>query len=166
MKKLLCVLLSITLLCLCGCAASQPNGTAGSSEPSDTSPSDTSAQPTENVQLPLFTDEFFADVVEIGELFTGKVSGEQMTPIIAYLKSLELEPTDRYLSNYDENGNMLFGGSSAIEFIMNDGTSVEFLYNEIYLTNTDGSCSFVLVEGNLYEGLDEAFDQAMNGGEG
>ena len=166
MKKLLCILLSIGLLCLCGCAASQPNETAGSSEPADTSPSDTSAEPTENVQLPLFTDEFFANVVEIGEIYTGKVSGEQMAPIIAYLKSLELEPTDTYLSSYDENGNMLVGGPSAITFKMNDGTSLGFLYSGVYLTKGDGSCSYKLVEGNLNEGLEEAFDQAMNGGDG
>ena len=165
MKKLLCVLLSIGLLCLCGCAASQSNGTAGSSEPSDTSPSDTSAQPTENVQLPLFTDEFFADVVEIGELFTGKVSGEQMAPIIAYLKGLELKPTDTYLSNVTEDGEELTGGRF-IEFKMSDGTTVTFMHNHMTLTNTDGSCSFALVEGNLNTGLDEAFNQAMNGGEG
>ena len=154
MKKILCLFLSLALLCLCGCAASQPGESQGNSDPSGA-----------QLSSP-FTDEFFANVVEIGEVHTGKISGEQMAPVIAYLKSLELEPTDTYLSSYDENGNMLVGGPSAITFKMNDGTSLGFLYSGVYLTKGDGSCSYKLVEGNLNEGLEEAFDQAMNGGDG
>ena len=149
MKKLLCILLSITLLFLCGCAASQPNGTQGNSTPSESE-----SKPDEALLSTPFTDEFFADVVGIGTF-----SGEQMDPIIAYLKSLELEPSDIYLGNVNENGEVLFGGDS-IHFEMSDGTTVIFLHNHMTITNKDGSCSFVLVEGNLNLGLQEAYEQA------
>ena len=157
MKKLLCVLLSIALLCLCGCAASQSLRPLGNSETEDNGADNKLSNP--------FTDEFFADVVEIGELLVGKVSGEQMAPVIAYLKGLELKPSDTYLSNVTEDGEELTGGRF-IEFKMSDGTTVTFMHNHMTLTNTDGSCSYVLVEGNLNTGLQEAFNQAMNGGEG
>ena len=150
MKKILCIILSCVLLFLYGCSASQPNGTQGSSGPDE---NDT--KPTETELSTPFTDEFFADVVGIGTL-----SGEQMDPIIAYLKSLELKPSDIYLSDVNENGEVLFGGD-AIDFKMSDGTTVIFLHNHMTMTNADGSCSFVLVEGNLLLGLQEAFYQAL-----
>ena len=156
MKKLLSILLCIAVLFLCGCAPSQPNEALGNSGPSEKE-----SAPSEDVLLTPFTDEFFADVVRIGDTSNGWVSGDQMAPVIDYLKSLKLEQTDVYLSSYDENGNMLVG-LSGIDFELSDGTTISFLHNHMTLTNTDGSGSFVLSEGNLNLGLQEAFNEAYS----
>ncbi len=60
----------------------------------------------------LFTDEFFEDVVEIGDFGVGKaVTGDQMEPVIRYLRSLYLTETDYIVNNVNvnEKGEELYG---------------------------------------------------------
>lgn len=104
----------------------------------------------------VFTDEFFADVVEIKDMACGHLIGEQMKPVMEYLKGLTLTPTDIRISTVDENGEVLFG-PSVLTFLKSDGTEVVFVRNHATLSDLTNGCSYVIEEGeNLDAGLREA----------
>lgn len=113
----------------------------------------------DQVRYEIFTDEFFADVVEIRDSSSGVVSGEQMEPVIQYLKGLTLTPTDEHLRTTDEKGDQLYG-SDLITFRKSDGTELTVLRNAAKMTGLD-ACSYVAEGENLNAGLKEAFDQAL-----
>lgn len=121
------------------------------------------AQENGPVQNDLFTDAFFADVVEICDSRTGVVSGDQMEPVIQYLKGLTLTATSEHLSTTNENGEEL-AGLDAITFKKGDGTEIVFLRNHMTMSCVSRSdvCSYVTDGENLNSGLKEAFDQASN----
>lgn len=108
----------------------------------------------------LFTDEFFADVVEICDSRAGVVSGDDMKPVIAYLKGLKLTTTTEHLRTINEAGEELYG-LDAITFRKSDGTEIMFLRNHLKMSCASGSdtYSYVLESGNLNEELIEAFGQ-------
>ena len=113
----------------------------------------------------LFTDSFFSDIVEIGDTRIGRVSGSQMKPIIRYLKSLTLSETREYfISTKDENGELLLGPSALI-FCKSDGTEIQFIKGDTAFSGTDANgepITYVLKDGNLFEGLQEAFAIALS----
>lgn len=117
--------------------------------------------PVENV---IFTDVFFTDVVEIRDSRFGQVSGERMEPVIQYLKHLTLTATDEHLSAVNENGEQLYG-LDLITFRYGDGTEITILRNHAKMSGL-GEYSYVVEDGNLNSGLKEAFDQALNQGDG
>lgn len=106
----------------------------------------------------LFTDAFFADVVEIRDSSCGQVSGEQMKPVILYLNGLTLTATDELLTTTNEKGEQLYG-LSTITFVKRDGTEITFLRNHAIFSNLDAG-SYVADAENLNSGLKEAFNQA------
>lgn len=153
MKKLSCVLLSIALLFLCGCTVQQ-------NVPPTTDPS----YPTQPKILrgsDVFTNAFFADVIEIRAMGCEAVDKEQMGPVVMYLQNLNLIETDEHLRNVNENGELLYG-LGLLSFVKSDGTEVIFLNNHAKMTLSDGSCSYLIVGDNLNAGLREAFHQAHN----
>ena len=79
----------------------------------------------------IFTDEFFEDVVTIQDLI-GRVSGDQMKPVIKYLKSLYLVKTDIYVKTVDEQGYPLMG-SYSLQFVLKDGTLISYYRTKKYL---------------------------------
>ena len=104
----------------------------------------------------VFTDEFFSDVVEIKDMACGHLIGEQMKPVMEYLKGLTLTPTDIRISTVNENGEVLFG-PSVLTFVKSDGTEVVFVRNHAVLSNRADGCNYVVAEGeNLNAGLREA----------
>lgn len=113
-----------------------------------------------SVNNDLFTDKFFNDVVEICDSRAGVVSGEDMKPVIAYLKGLKLTATTEHLRTVNEAGEELYG-LNAITFRKSDGTEIMFLRNHVKMTcaSESSSYSYVLESGNLNEGLIEAFGQ-------
>ncbi len=120
-------------------------------------------------QNELFTDDFFEDVVEIKDSCCGRLVGEQITPMIRYLKSLSLSPTDIVLSGVNEKGEQLYG-LFGLTFVKRDGTEVEFLHNTRTLTNVDEANlgSWVTPEGvNFTLGMQDVFWQVVKeyGGE-
>lgn len=108
----------------------------------------------------MFTDVFFSDVVEIRDSRCGQVSGEQMEPVIQYLKGLTLTVTDEHLMATNENGEQLYG-LDLITFIKSNGTEITFLRNHTTLSSLD-ACSYVIEGENLNQELEEAFNQAFN----
>ena len=112
----------------------------------------------------LFTDEFFADVVEIRDLYSGVASGEEMKPAINYLKSLKLVKLDEPLSNTDQNGELLYG-LGAISFIKSDGTEIVLLRNHLTINSPDGKCAYTLADetGNLNDELEEILGPSVYG---
>lgn len=137
--KMSCFFLAfVLLLSLFGCAA-QENNLEGNN---------------------MFTDEFFSDIVEIRDSRCGQVSGEQMEPVILYLKGLTLTETDEHLMATNENGEQLYG-LDLITFIKSNGTEITFLRNHAALSSLD-ACRYVIEGENLNSGLEEAFSQALN----
>lgn len=108
----------------------------------------------------VFTDKFFNDVVEICDSRAGVVSGDNIKPVIAYLKGLKLTANTEHLRTVNEAGEELYG-LDAITFRKSDGTEIMFLRNHLKMSCVSGSnvCSYVLESGNLNEGLIEAFGQ-------
>ena len=107
------------------------------------------------VKNEVFTDEFFAGVVQICTIGSEPVSGDQMEPVISYLKGLTLTSTEQRLRTTDENGNVLYG-PGMMTFRRADGSETHFLLGHEMITRVDGGS--YLVEGeNLYAGLREAF---------
>lgn len=114
------------------------------------------------VNSALFTDEFFADVVRIRCTMSEPVSGEQMEPVIRYLKGLTLVETDVRIKTTDENGEVLYGGHAALTFDKADGTEIWFNINNSVMNCVSGlDANYELESGNLYSGLKEAFDEAL-----
>lgn len=109
-----------------------------------------------SVKNDLFTDEFFSDVVEIRDSSIGQVSGQQLTPVMQYLKGLTLTATDEHLRTTDENGETLYG-PDFITFQKGDGTEICFLRNHATLSDLDNGRSYVTEGENLNSGLTEAF---------
>ena len=105
----------------------------------------------------LFTNVFFADVVEIRDSRCGQAQGDQMEPVIDYLKMLTLTATEEHLKATNENGEQLYG-LDVITFVKSDGTEISFLRNHATLTGS-GDRSYVTDGENLNEGLKEAFNQ-------
>lgn len=139
MRKLLSILFAVVLLLnFFGCAA-QDKIEAGNN---------------------MFTDSFFSDVVEICDSHFGQVRGDQMEPIILFLKGLSMTETDEHLSSTNENGEQLYG-LDLITFKKSDGSSIVFLRNHAKMSNVDVG-SYEIDGGNLDSGLKEAFSQAFN----
>ncbi len=120
-------------------------------------------------QNELFTDSFFEDVVEIKDSCCGRLVGEQITPMIRYLKSVSLSPTDIVLSSVNEKGEQLYG-LFILTFVKRDGTEVAFLHNTRTLTNVDEANlgSWVTPEDvNFTLGMQDVFWQVVKeyGGE-
>lgn len=107
--------------------------------------------------------------MEIKDSCCGRLVGEQITPMIRYLKSLSLSPTDIVLSGVNEKGEQLYG-LFGLTFVKRDGTEVEFLHNTRTLTNVDEANlgSWVTPEGvNFTLGMQDVFWQVVKeyGGE-
>ncbi len=112
-------------------------------------------QTMETAKNEVFTDEIFAGVIQICAIGSEPVSGDQMKPVISYLKGLTLTPTEQRLRTTDENGNVLYG-PGLMTFRRADGSETHFLLGHEMITCVDGGS--YLVEGeNLYAGLREAF---------
>ena len=142
MKKILLVLLAISLmLSIMGC-----------SKPAD--------EPTEErVKNSLFTDAFFIDMEEITFSGIGVVHGDQIEPVMEYLQGLTLAATNTHLT--PQNGN--YAGLNALTFRKCDGTEIRFYTDHVMLTCVSGmeQCSYEVQDVNLYLGLKEAFDRAI-----
>lgn len=112
------------------------------------------------VRNDVFTDKFFNDVVEICDSRAGVVSGDELKPVIAYLKGLKLTATTEHLRTVNEDGEELYG-LDAITFRKSDGTEIMFLRNHVKMTcaSESSSYSYILESGDLNEGLIEAFAQ-------
>ena len=107
----------------------------------------------------IFTDEFFEDVVEIRD-FEGTASGEQMKPVIRYLKSLYLVETDIYIRIRDDDGYPLIG-RHGIDFEKKDGTIVSIYRTNNMFIDIDG-INYMFTSGDLNEGLKAAFEEGLN----
>lgn len=107
----------------------------------------------------LFTDAFFADVVEIAAYGAGVVRGDQLQPVIQYFKGLTLISSDTHLIPEDDT----LTGLGAISFRKSDGTEIVFNNNHAKMTCIEGLelCSYVLESGNLNLGMQDAFARAM-----
>ena len=113
------------------------------------------AQGKTNAQNDVFTDAFFADVVEIRDSRYGQVQGEQMAPVISFLKTLRLSPADVPLQAVDDDGEVLYG-LDCITFLKRDGSEQSFLHNHATLSSSEGN-GYVVEGENLDDGLSEAF---------
>ena len=115
----------------------------------------------------LFTDEFFEDVVEIGDFGVGKaVTGDQMEPVIRYLKSLYLTETDYIVNNVNvnEKGEELYG-AQYIYFKKKDGSQLTITRDGRVFSNPYGDgVSYEVPEEypSIRIGLDIAFDFAVD----
>lgn len=136
MKKLLAALLLLLVLCaLCGC------GTPKKEAP----------------KSGVFTDEYFQGVKKMTLLvMAGPVTGEQMEPVIAHLKSLTLTPTEMRLTNTGENGGVLNGGPLHLVLEYDSGEQRNALVSTGIITFYGGG-SYVVEDDNFYRGLIEAF---------
>ena len=153
-RKLSVLLIAVLLLSLFGCAV----------QVEETQPEDTQPEDTQPEVISIFTDAFFADVVEICDAGNEPVSGTQMEPVIQYLKGLTLTASDIHLATQNEEGDLLVG-LGEITFVKSDGTEISFLRNHRMFTYSDKSntYSYVTEEGvNLNIGLNEAFNQGLN----
>ncbi|MBE6973997.1 MAG: hypothetical protein E7436_00675 [Ruminococcaceae bacterium] len=156
MKKIICLLLSVVLVFLCGCTQEEVTPTTDPTEPSEPT------KPLVILGSEVFTDAFFEDVVEISAFgCPGVVSKEQMGPVVDYFQRLNLVETDSHLSNVNENGELLYG-LGFITFQKSDGTTLLFLNNHGKMTLSDGSLSYLVVGDNLNSGLREAFERALS----
>ena len=108
----------------------------------------------------IFTDEFFEDVVTIQDLI-GRVSGDQIKPVIKYLKSLYLVETDIYVKTVDEQGYPLMG-SYSLQFVLKDSTLISYYRTKTIFVNVNG-VNYMITDGDLDVGLERAFKQG--GGE-
>ncbi len=136
MKKLLTAVLLLLVLCiLCSCGI--PKKEAPKND--------------------IFTDEFFEGVNQITLLvMAGPVTGEQMEPVIAHLKSLTLTPTETRLTNTRENGEVLNGGPLHLVLEYDSGEQKNALVSTGIITFYGGG-SYVVEDENFYRGLLEAF---------
>lgn len=111
----------------------------------------------------VFTDAFFAGVVEIRATGIGQLCGGDLAPVLAYLKGLTLMESAQPLRAANEAGELLYG-LGCITFVRSDGTERSFLMNHITLTGMEGSGfagrSYTVASENLNTGLKEAFAQA------
>ena len=159
MKRSHSIILSIAILCLALLIQVLPDNTPAPSDPSQgNSPSNGTTLPREPQVVNLFSDEFFTDVVKISYDY-GQVSQDNMGPVVAYLQSLEFFESDTHLQNENENGEEL-NGYGRIIFEKNDGTTIIFLRSHAMLSNLDGSGSYYITDGNLNQGLANAFQEA------
>ena len=74
---------AVLALGLCGCVVPDPNPTESGTAPEGT---ETEPMPEGNG---LFTDAFFADVVEIRDISCGQVFEDQMMPVVLHNKALQ-----------------------------------------------------------------------------
>lgn len=108
----------------------------------------------------VFTDEFFADVVEICDTtIDPPVTGERMEAVIRYLKGLILTPTQEHLTAPSEDGQIHYGGLDYLTFRKADGTEVTVLRSAQELTMS-GERSYIAQGENLNAGLKEAVGQS------
>ena len=136
MKKLLAAILLLLVLCaLCGC------GTPKKEAPKND----------------VFTDEYFQGVKKMTLLVMAQpVTGEQMEPVIAHLKSLTLTPTETRLTNIGQNGEVLNGGPLHLVLEYDNGEQKTALVSTGIITFYGGG-SYVGEDENFYRGLLEAF---------
>ena len=105
----------------------------------------------------IFTDEYFAGVKQMTLLvMAGPVTGKQMEPVIAHLKSLTLTPTETRLTNIGENGEVLCGGPLHLVLEYDSGEQKNALVSTGIITFYGGR-SYVVEDENFYRGLLEAF---------
>ena len=111
----------------------------------------------ETAQNDVFTDEFFEGVNQMTLLvMAGPVTGEEMEPVIAHLKSLTLTPTETRLTNIGENGEVLYGGPLHLVLEYDNGEQKAALVSTGIITFYGGG-SYVVEDENFYRGLLEAF---------
>lgn len=123
MKKIIIfILISVSLIGMTSCVKEKEE---------DISKSDV-------VNNSLFTDDFFLDVVEIGDTRFGTVSSDQMKPVIRYFKSLYLTETDFILDIWDENGEIIYYGTDVLYFLKSDGTKLTIIQNHKVFSNVYG----------------------------
>ncbi|MCD7860191.1 MAG: hypothetical protein LUH51_08590 [Firmicutes bacterium] len=139
MKKILTIFLAVVLAFGCfGCSAEEPEQSNNS----------------------LFTDSFCEDVVLIAFWPGGEVSGEQVGPVLEYLKSLTLTETDEHISySWDE-----IGGCS-ISLRKSNGYEATFIIGDQEFTSWSSmvhaeTVSYVADE-DFLPGLQEAFEQGL-----
>lgn len=138
MRKLCFLLVVLFVFALCGCAAE------------DKIPQNND----------VFTDEFFADVVEICDTtIDPPATGERMEAVIRYLKGLILTPTQEHLTAPGEDGQIRYGGLDYLTFRKADGTEVTVLRSAQELTMS-GERSYIAQGENLNAGLKEAVGQS------
>ena len=137
MKKVLLILLALVLvISMVGC-------------------SDPAKDPVNNS---LFTDEFFDGVVRIRFSACEPVSGEQMAPVIRYLKGLTLVETEDRVKTTDDNGEVLLGGAFMVTFDKADGTEIHFLMNTKVMNCISGlDANYAIESGHLFGDLKAAF---------
>lgn len=111
----------------------------------------------------VFTDAFFAGVVEIRAAGIGQLCGGDLTPVLTYLKGLTLTETAQPQRAANDAGEPLYG-PGCITFVRSDGTERSFLMNHATFTGLEGSGfagrSYTVASENLNTGLKEAFAQA------
>ncbi len=146
MKKIIVILVSVILVGMTSCAKEE-------------------VEEKDPVNNTLFTDEFFEDVVEIGDFGVGKAAtGDQMEPVIRYLKSLYLTETDYIVKTVNEKGEDLYG-AQYIYFKKKDGSQLTITRDGRVFSNPYGDgVSYEVPEEypSLRIGLDIAFDFAVD----
>jgi len=156
MQKIICFLLSVLLIFLCGCTQEDVTPTTAPTEPSE---------PSEPLLIrgnKVFTDAFFEDVVEITAYgCMNAVDKEHMGPVVKALQFLTLMESDLYLSYVDENGEPLCG-PGWLAFKKSDGTTLSFITTNAIMTLSDGSLSYYIIGDNLNLILREAFERALS----
>ena len=105
----------------------------------------------------VFTDAFFADVVQIRYFLEDKITGEQMKPVIRYLKSLHLVHSDEELPEKKEPGT--YGGWDLVymEFTKADGTTLRIRMNQWAMSGLPGGSYYV----KDYEAAMERGDKSL-----
>ena len=90
----------------------------------------------------VFTDAFFADVAQIAFIEDTPIEGEQMLPVIRYLKSLKLSRSDEELP---EKKPETYGGWDIVgmRFIKADGTELTIRLNQWAMSGLPGGSYYV-----------------------
>ncbi|MCD8118883.1 MAG: hypothetical protein LUE29_05280 [Lachnospiraceae bacterium] len=179
--RMLVMAIMLLALCCVGCGDEdwEDHNSSGTEEGNPEADGDTStvlrssgdSEDVEQTGNSLFTDDFFEDVVLIYTTRGDVVTGDQVKPVIEFLKGLSLTETDDHLSTTTEDGELLYGGT-AITFRKSNGYDITFLvdgygkltcvsytsYAETFSYIADVSVS----DDESFLGmLGEAFDQGM-----
>ena len=114
-------------------------------------------QPNDTARNDVFTDAFFTDVEQI-YFCAVPVSGEQMEPVIRYLKGLALTPaaaTEQQVSSEDRNEPVRYGFYS-LRFLKTNGEEVGMILDSGWIGN-EAMGTYRVEEGNFIENVRALF---------
>ena len=179
-RILVMAIMSFALCCVgCGDEDWEDHNISGTEEGSLEAGDDTStvirssgdSEDVEQAGNSLFTDDFCEDVVLIYNNRGDVATGDQVEPVIEFLKGLSLTETDDHLSTTTEDGELLFGGY-VITFRKSNGYDITFLVDGygkltcVSYTSYADTFSYIADvsisdDENFFDMLGEAFDQGM-----